>query len=388
MDRNGTVSGPLDWLAEFPIAAEATYLNHAASAPLPTRSADALRRFVADRQRLFHLYQAGTQDYDAGPLRRKLGQLLGAEPESIGFVPTTSDGLSAVLNGLPWEPGDNVVLPEGEFPSLVYACQVLEARGVRALRVPVAGAALTQALLERIDGRTRAVVASLVHWQTGDRIDLDLLGQGCRARGVLSVVDAIQGLGAVPVDARMAQVDVLVAGTYKWLLGIQGLAVLYLGAAALERITPDRAGWQSMADGIQGRPGAPWAPGPRRFEVGGGNDPALVALEPSVDLLLEAGPARVLAHTGAMLDRLLAAIRPLGIRIHSDLSPGVRSAFINLGTGDPDRDAALARALAAERIIVARRGPGLRVAPHLHTRPEQMDRMAERVAAFLRTRGA
>ena len=379
-------SATLDLAAEFPIAAEATYLNHAASAPLPARSAEALRRFVADRQRLFHLYQAGTQDFDPAPLRRSLGRLLGADPDRIGFVPSTSDGVSGTLNGLAWRAGDNVVLPANEFPSLVHACRQLEARGVAARLVPSAqGSPSAAALLDRVDGRTRAVVASHVHWQTGDRIELEALGRGCRQLGVLSVIDAIQSLGAVPIEVQQAQVDVLLAGTYKWLLGIQGLAVICVAEGALDRITPDRAGWQSQAAGAAAGPAdATWAPGARRFAVGGANDPAMMALAPSVELLLEAGVATVLSHTQAVLDRLVAGVRPLGLRIHSDLSPGRRSSFINLGTGDPARDTALVQALAAERIIVAQRGPGIRVAPHLHTRFEQIDRMVEQIARFLR----
>ena len=375
----------LDLAAEFPIAAQATYLNHAASAPLPARSAEALRRYVADRQQLFHLYQAGTQDFDPAPLRAKLGRLLNAPAASLGFVPSTSDGVSGTLNGLAWAPGDNVVLPDDEFPSLVYACLQLEARGVEVRRVPGArGGAAAATLLERVDRRTRAVVASHVHWQTGDRIDLEALGQGCRDRDVVSVIDAIQSLGAVPIDVQRARIDVLVAGTYKWLLGIPGLGILYVADPVLDRIQPDRAGWQSKAAPVQGAPGRAWAPGARRFSVGGANDPAMMVLEASVDLLLEAGVATVLDHTRAVLDRLLAGVLPLGLRVHSGLTPGTRSAFISLGTGEPERDAALARALAAERIIVAPRGPGLRIAPHLHTRPDQIDQVILQVGRFLR----
>ena len=85
-----------------------------------------------------------------------------------------------------------------------------------------------------LDRRTRAVVASQVHWQTGHRIDLAKLGQLCRSVGALSIVDAIQGLGQVPVDVTAAGIDVLVAGSYKWLMGIPGTAVLCASAARLD----------------------------------------------------------------------------------------------------------------------------------------------------------
>ena len=81
-----------------------------------------------------------------------------------------------------------------------------------------------------------------------------------------------------------------------------------------------------------------------------------------------------------VLDQLLAGVRPLGVRVNSDL--GARSSFLSLTTGSNSQDAALVRALAADRIIVAQRGPGIRVAPHLHTSPEQIDRAIDAVRAF------
>lgn len=89
--------------SEFPVIRAAAYLNHAASSPLPHRSAEALRRYAADRERLVHLYQAGRQDYDCRALE--------AAPGSVSFAPTTTDGVSGMLNGIDWRPGDNVLVP-------------------------------------------------------------------------------------------------------------------------------------------------------------------------------------------------------------------------------------------------------------------------------------
>ena len=369
-----------DTSTEFPIARQAIYLNHAASSPLPAVSAAVLRRYVDDREQLYHLYQAGTQDFDPTNLKSKLGRLLNAPSGSIGFVPTTTDGVSGVLNGLAWDRGDNVVLPANEFPGVVYACLNLGRLGVDVRLVPMTGRVLVDTLLEHTDRRTRAVVVSHVHWQTGDRVDIEALGRDCQTRGILSIVDAIQSMGALPIDVVQEPVDILVAGTYKWLLGIQGLAVLYVSDRALDRITPDRAGWLSTVTSVHSEPELVWAPGAQRFSVGGAADPAMMVLEASVEFLLDTGVDRVARHTHMVLDQLLAGVRPLGGRVNSDL--GARSSFLSLTTGSNSQDAALVRALAADRIIVAQRGPGIRVAPHLHTSPEQIDRAIDAVRAF------
>lgn len=376
---------PLQVADEFPIAAQATYLNHAASAPLPRRSADALRRYVDDRQRLYHLYQTGTQDYDTTSLRKKLGALINAPAERVGFTPTTTDGIGAVLNGISWRAGDNVVVPANDFPGVLYACLHLAARGVEVRQVPVPSGHLElDDLIGRFDQRTRAAVVSHVHWHTGHRIDLITLGRACRERGVLSIVDAIQSLGAVPIDVAMAPIDVLVAGTYKWLLGIHGLAVLYVAEPALAAITPDRAGWASMRTSVYAAPPPvlEWAPDATRFAVGGAADPALMVLEKSVELLLEVGVAAIAEHTGSLIDRLTRGLDPSRVRLSSRMDAPSRSAIVSLTTGDRDRDSRLVRSLVADRVVVAQRGPGIRVSPHLYNSAADIDRLLGAVNSF------
>jgi selenocysteine lyase/cysteine desulfurase len=370
---------------EFTGVRTAAYLNHAASSPLPRRSAAAVAKYLANRQEVHRLYQAGAQDYDANPLRAKLGRLLGAPVESLTFVPTTSDGIVAAVDGLDWRPGDNVVCPANDYPTTLYAALDLARRGAEVRQAPVREHLDLNALLGLIDGRTRAVIVSHVHWQTGHRIDLERLSAACRAAGALSVIDAIQSIGAIPIDLRKVPVDVLAAGGYKWLMGIPGAAVLYVAPERLPTIRPDRAGWMSMANSVFDQPAIAWKPDASRFQVGGQADPALVALDRSVDLLLEVGVAAIQRHVTGLLDRLLAGLLGTGLHCRSSLVPEHRSTLVCLTTGDQDRDDRLTRALVARGVIVAHRGPGIRVAPHLHNRPSDIDRFLNEAHALLRS---
>lgn len=370
--------------AEFPLVHSAAYLNHAASSPLPHRSAEALRRYAADRERLFHLYQAGRQDYDTRALEAKLGRLIGAAPGSVAFVPTTTDGVSGILNGIDWRPGDNVLVPANEFPGVLYACLNLARRGVEVRSVPVDHHLELESLFARADDRTRAVAVSHVHWQTGHRIDLARFANQCRAVGALSVVDAIQSVGVVPIDVTAAGVDVLVAGTYKWLMAIPGAALLYVSESALAAVVPDRAGWTGMETSVHGLPNLEWARGAARFSVGGRPDPVLIVLEQSVDLLLDLGVGAIAAHTGMLIDRLVAGAAEAGLVVRSSLEPAHRSAIVSVTTGDSSRDDTVARHLAERDIIVARRGSGIRVSPHCHNTTGHIDRLLEALADLSR----
>lgn len=359
---------------EFPHVREGIYFNHAASSPVPQRTAEALRRHVADRERLFHLYQTGTQDYSLPLLQGKVGRLLNVLPELVAFVPTTTEALSGALNGIDWRRGDHVVVPANEFPGVMYPCLHLERRGVTVRQVPVEGHVDLERVLGAIDGRTRAVAISWVHWLTGHRIDLARLGAACSASGALSIVDAIQGVGAIPVDVAAAKVDLFVAGSYKWLMGVPGTAAMYTSPRFLEQVIPDRAGHAGMRTSVHDAPRLDWQAGASRFHVGGPINAALIALEHSTDLLQEVGVARIEAHVGTLIDRLAAGARDVGLTMNSDLSPAHRSTFVNVTTGDLTRDDRLVKALVARKVIVGRRGPGIRVAPHLHNSVGDADR--------------
>lgn len=361
---------------EMPRAHEAAYLNHAASSPLPFRSAQALRGYLEDRERLFHLYRAGRQDYDVSGLRGRLGELLGVPARTLAFVPTTTDGISGILNGIAWRPGDNLVVPADEFPGVLYAALHLAGRGIEVRLAPVDGHLDLGRLEETLDARTRAVVVSHVHWQTGHRVDLAELGRMCRGVGALAVVDAIQSLGQLPVDPLGAGVDVLVAGSYKWLMAVPGTAVLYVSDRALAEITPDRAGWKSVATSVHACARLEWLGDATRFHVGGQCDPTLIALAGSVELLLEIGAGTIAATLRGLQDHLLAGL-PEAIRVNSSLKPEERSGILSITTGSAEKDDALVARSMAAGVIVARRGAGIRIAPHWHNTTADMDRFLE-----------
>jgi cysteine desulfurase/selenocysteine lyase len=370
-------------LAKKEMSHKGTYLNHAASSPLPRRSAEALQQYAAARERVIPLYQAGRQDYDLTALRAKLGVLLGAPASSVAFVPTTTDGISGILKGIAWRPGDNLVVPANEFPGVLYAALNLDRYGVEVRTIPVEGHLDLDRIGTAVDGRTRAVVASHVHWQTGHRIDLMAFGRICHGVGALAIIDAIQSLGQLPVQPVVAGIDVLIAGSYKWLMAIPGTAVLFVSDRALAELTPDRAGWTSMATPVHATPRFEWKQDAARFHVGGQCDPTLIVLERSVDLLLEIGVEVIEAELRSLLDRLIAQL-PAGLAVVSSLVPAQRSGIVSVTTGHRERDDALVDRLVAAGVIVARRGDGIRVSPHWHNTPGDIDRFLEVTSGTLR----
>lgn len=358
------------------------YLNHAAVAPWPQRAAEAAAQFAAENAATGALHYPRWLQTEQR-LRARLRTLLGARStDEIALVKNTSEGLSLVAFGLPWAAGDSVVGIARDFPSNRVVWESLQTRGVTFRPVDVDAALDPEAaLIAACDSSTRLLAVSWVHYVTGTALDLDRLGRFCRSRGILLCVDAIQGLGALPVDVDASGIDFLAADGHKWLLGPEGLGVFYCREALLDRLTLRQLGWHSLAHpGDYDRADWTLAPSARRFEPGSPNLLGIHALDASVGLLLEAG-----------VDRIAAAVRGHAARLREGLSaiPGVDV----LGSTDPNRwsgivsarlvgiDAtAFAGCLATEGIICAARRKGLRVSPHFYNYDNDIEVIINRVS--------
>jgi cysteine desulfurase/selenocysteine lyase len=364
--------------AELPVTAACVYLNHAGMGALPRRAAERMKT-LADT-----VSQSGDRRWlernaEVERVRGLAARLLGArEPREVAFVENTSTGLSMVAEGFAWEPGDNVVGAEREFPSNVYPWMRLAERGVEYRTVPERDGRIDDGeLLSRINGRTRMLVLSSVQYASGYRADLRRLGAACRERGVLFVVDVIQSLGALAHDVEGERIDVAVAACHKWQLGPEGIGLLYVSDRVIERIRPLTAGWRSMREMFDWtRLAVDFQEGARRFESGTMNMYGIAALGGSLELLLEAGAPAIEERILALADRAAAGLAARGFKVISSRRPGETSGIVS--ARHPDiRAGDLVHRLAAADIIVAARAGRFRVAPHFYNTEDEIDRMLE-----------
>jgi selenocysteine lyase/cysteine desulfurase len=372
--------------ARFPVTAGWAYLNHASIGPLTAAAAER----VAD---LAHLVAATgdrrwpERDAAVEETRRRAARLLGAaEASSIAFVENTGSALSLVAEGLPWRRGDNVVTAACEYPANVYPWMNLRRRGVELRLVPARpdGRVAADDLLARCDGATRVLALSWVQYRTGFRSDLAALAAACRKRDVLFVVDAIQGLGALALDVEATGVDVVAAAGHKWLLGPEGVGLLYLAPRAAEQLAPSRAGWRSMAHKLDwDRLEIDFAPGALAFECGTLNVYGILGLGESIEVLLAAGVDEVERRVLAAVDRLAERLAAAGWGVASPRGPGERSGILSLdlpaAAGSSSVEEVVARAAAAGVVVSARAGR-VRLSPHFYTSDGDLDRAVEALA--------
>lgn len=352
-----------------------TFLNHAGISPLPCASVDAATQVLRSRM------LAASADYPSWTaltrdVRAKAAALLGAAPGEVAFTGNTSWGLSQVAGGLAWKPGDVVVAGWPDFPSAVHPFESLARRGVRLVRWPRRRGRLLgrdlKRILDDLGGRCRLVTAAWVDWVTGARVDLAEMGRIARRFDALVCVDAIQGLGALPLDVSAVDCDFLAAGCHKWLLGPMGLGLLYVRRGALDRLAPLGAGWKSMADEESFRGEFVLKDDAARLEPGTLDISALAALGASLDLLLSVGVPVVAARIGELTAHLEREAARLGYQSLSPADPQERSGIVSLACGDPP---GLWRALLDKGVVCAPRGPGLRVSPHAYSTEADLDRL-------------
>jgi cysteine desulfurase/selenocysteine lyase len=363
--------------AEFPWTDETIYLNNASIGPLPERTRKTLEEFNRRRSAPFQLPD---RDIFASMAesRRLAAQLVGAQSEEIALSINTGFGLSLAARALPLRSGDIVLASDREFPANVYPWMLLKDIGVTLELAPTTaeGWPDEDRLLERLrDPRVRVLAVSLVQFSNGYTVDLARLSAATRAAGTYLVVDAIQGVGQIPLDLRKTPVDVLACGAQKWLLSPWGSGFVYVRRDLIRELSPAVTGWMAFEgtedftrltqynDTLRGDA--------RRFELITLPYQDFVGMNTSLSLLLELGIERIATHLRSLHAPVVAWAERSGARIASP--SGVHGSGILCVA--PANVGEAFRALKAARIICSMREGAIRLSPHAYNTAGEMERV-------------
>lgn len=378
-------TGMAKYRREFPFTRHTVFLNTAAFGPLPLRIKKMLDRF--DRtmlelddweydEKTFHLLDGS---------RALAARLVNARSDQVGFSFNTSFGLNICAAGLPWHPGDEVLLSGVDFPANIYTWSNLKRRGVaiRFLSRQGRDCIDPEQVEQSIAPRTKLLALSFVQYFNGYKNDLETLGEICRARNVWLVVDGTQGVGAEMLDVRKAQIDFLACGGQKWLLSAPGTGFFYISDRLREVLEPIFFSWLGVDWGLdfsdlQKHDLRPFASA-RRFEIGSYPARLVRHFHAALELILEAGVARIHEHNHALLDRLLAYLADSPYRLKSPWSEERRSSIVSFASRDNRR---LLQFLRKRKISVALRERGIRVSPHFFNNAADMDSLIGALKQF------
>jgi cysteine desulfurase / selenocysteine lyase len=358
---------------EFPVSRELIYLNHAAVAPLSGPAARAMKSLTDDVCCYGLLHYDKWMEAYAG-LRTAAAKLINASPGEIAIVKNTSEGISAVAEGLHWNPGDKVIVFEEEFPANYYPWLRLERRGVdlKALSIydPI------EKIATEIEG-ARLLAISYVNYLSGFRVDLRRIGELCSRHGCFFFVDAIQGMGAFPIDVEACHIDALSADGHKWMLGPEGNAVLYVREKWLDAIDPVEFGWTNpvnyadySARDMTLRPDA------GRYECGTLNTIGCFGLRGAIEFLLEIGIDNIATAVHSLADQLEASVRARGYDLITRRTHDAGSGIVTFRHPSIDCQSIVSD-LERNRIVATSRQGWIRMSPHFYISPEDVEQVVE-----------
>jgi cysteine desulfurase / selenocysteine lyase len=356
---------------EFPLTQQLIYLNHAAVAPLPKRTAQAMQSWAQEASESGALHYGKWLDTYEG-LRVATARLIGAKRNEIALLKNTSEGISTVATGLEWRPGDRIVAFKEEFPANFYPWKRLEEH-----RCFVDWLSVTDPL-EKIDAActgARLLAISYVQYLSGFRANLNAIGEICRRRRCFFFVDAIQGLGAFPLDVEAAHIDALAADGHKWLLGPEGCGILYVRKERQDSIFPREFGWTTVAayNDYSSRDMA-LREDAGRYECGTLNTIGCYGLLASMELLLDIGPGRIGDVVQSLADQLAEGARRKGYELLGDRTPETGAGIIALQKPGMDSRKVVSE-LKQHGILAAPRQGWIRMSPHFYISPDEIDRV-------------
>ncbi|MDE0325610.1 MAG: aminotransferase class V-fold PLP-dependent enzyme [Candidatus Poribacteria bacterium] len=367
-----------DWRNEFPVTETYIYMNHAGVAPLSRRVREAMAGFIKDAT-VNGAVNAEDWAETAEVCRGVAAQLINADPTEIAFMKNTTQGILIAANGIDWQEGDNVVTTAVEFPANVYPWWRLKERcGVQTRMVPERDGRISiEDIAAAIDTHTRALTISHVEFASGFRNDIQALGELCREHNIWFIVDAIQSLGAIEVDVKSCNIDILAADGHKWLLAPAGAAIFYCADEKREQLINTNIGWASVVNprdflnyDLTQKPDA------TRFEEGSYNSVGLYGLNAAIDLLLDIGIPTIETHILELTAGLIAGLEARGYRVITPKKDLERAGIVIFESAQ-HTPAEIYEMLHAENIITAERGSGIRVSPHFYNTTSEVERLLE-----------
>jgi selenocysteine lyase/cysteine desulfurase len=350
--------------SEFPSLARYVYLNTAAYGQTPRRAAQAMACHMARREEFACADFLSWFD-DLDRIRESCARLVNCAPADIAFVQAACVGLSWLMQGLNWQPGDELLTIENEFPNQLYLSAALDRFGAKLRIVP------WPEFYASVTSKTRVVALSTVNYASGFRPPMEEISQFLESRGVLFYVDGTQSVGVLEFDISKIRPAMLSVDAYKWLLTPNGAGFVYVSPDLRSRLAPTVIGWRTDRNWREVNSlnhGAPViAESAEKYEGGMLPFPSLYAMGPVIDMMVEIGPAAIEERVLSLAATTRAILRDLGGDVNTDESQIVTASL-------PGRDPAeLAQRLRDRGILVSARHGRLRVSPHFYNNESDLE---------------
>jgi cysteine desulfurase/selenocysteine lyase len=364
----------------YPHTQSTIYLNHAAVAPLHSKSIEQIKQFQKERIVGNIAYWPDVMDRKT-EFKQLISRLVNAPSDNIAVIQNTSTGLNMLAHGLDWKPGDRILLNNFEFPANVYPFLKLQKYGVTVDFVKHRNGRIdADDIAEKIHSQTRLLSISFVQFLNGFKSDLEAIGQLCRQNNIIFCVDGIQGIGALEMDVSALGIDYLSCGGHKWLMWPMGTGFMYISPRIFNRVYPVMASWLSVEDAWDFfNYDLKFLPNAERFEGGAFNLQGIVGAIASLQLFEEIGLKQIEKQILDTTEYLIQLLSDNGYRLFTVTDSRHRSGIV---TFHHDKVEELFEYLEKEKVSVSIRSGLIRVSPHFYNTLEDIDKFMDLVQAF------
>ena len=298
----------------------------------------------------------------------------GEDAKNVVFTKNVTEALNVIIRGL-LEKGEHVLVSAMEHNAVMRPLQLLgkeleageeaPADAISFSRIPCdsEGNLELEALPRLVQQRTKAVIMTHASNVCGTLLPIDKVGDFCKQRGLLFIVDSAQSAGVFPINMQQLHIDALAFTGHKGLLGPQGIGGFVLREHMVTKLAPLIVGGTGSLSHTESTPRFM----PDKFEAGTLNLPGIMGLAAGVRWLKERGLASIRAHELALTEQLLAGLQGLEqqglLRIVGRRDIVQRTSVVSIAATKQDL-AVVAHRLNEEYGIATR--VGLHCAPNAH----------------------
>src|SRR2546425_1161329 len=376
----------VSYRSEFPILQRKTYLNSCSLGALSTRSMEGLAQFMEmwNEWGAHAWYEIWLGEI--AKVRQKFATLIGAQLHEVAIAPNASVALSSIATALDYSKRNNVVLADMDFPTLAYQWLVKKRLGVECRFVESPDHIYTPPELfeQKVDAQTAMVATSRVFYTSGYIQDVRAVADMAHKHGAYILIDDYQGTGQIPINVVAQDIDFLVTGTLKWLMGGPGLALVYIREGLLSQLEPTIAGWFGHREQFQFKTREfEFRQEASRVEMGTPAVPTIYTANGGLDIVLEISVERICERTRYLTNDLIARAREHGWKVRAPQEPERRSSIVMLELERPEE---IVKALVDRGIITDSRPGLLRISPYFYNTSEENAIVIDAIAEILESR--
>lgn len=371
-----------DWQEEFPGLADMVHVANCSHGPQARRVRQVLEEYLDS-------WQTAGMEWDlwmeeVGRAREAFARLIGAQPDEVAVSTSASAAVASIASSLATS-GERcrVLTTEAEFPTVGHVWLAHARHGLVTDFVPVRGGAIELEDYERrVDERTRLISATHVYYRNGFKQDLSSIARIAHAAGSLLLVDAYQSLGTCEVDVRALDVDILVSGNLKYLLGTPGIAFVYVKRELVADLEPALTGWfgrmNPFAFDVKT---LDYATDARRLETGTPPVFAAVAARAGMEIIEEVGASRIEDRIEELSSLTIEAAKRYRLEYVGPSDIRQKGATTAIHVPNPHQ---VEGRLKQEGIVASARGDVIRIAPHFFTTFDDIERSMSALSSLLR----